>query len=271
MKPVSKTAFYCCGVRMQDAESNRPLVGDQYARRLMGTEGMKFWESFKNFKKANSGNIMRHHLIDQHVAATLRTNPQAKIFLIGAGMDSRAYRFSSGQWFEFDDPAIINYKNEKLPVEECRNSLTRISIDFTKEELTAKIQPFSTTEPVLIIVEGVILYLSSLQLQGLLEAVGSSFPHHTFICELMTKNFFNVFGKKIHRKIAAAGTSFQGLNNRPNRQFLTYGYRQKDVISAAKKGVEMGYIELPKILNHLFPRFLMGYSVYRFELGTAVN
>jgi len=31
MKPISKTAFYCCGVRMQDAESSNPICGDVYA------------------------------------------------------------------------------------------------------------------------------------------------------------------------------------------------------------------------------------------------
>jgi O-methyltransferase involved in polyketide biosynthesis len=39
MKAVSKTAYYCCGVRMQDAESNHPVIGDYYAKRLMNEEG----------------------------------------------------------------------------------------------------------------------------------------------------------------------------------------------------------------------------------------
>lgn len=33
MKAVSKTAYYCGGVRMQDAESAKPLIGDHYAKR----------------------------------------------------------------------------------------------------------------------------------------------------------------------------------------------------------------------------------------------
>jgi hypothetical protein len=32
MKPISQTAFYCCGVRMQDAESEKPVCGDVFAR-----------------------------------------------------------------------------------------------------------------------------------------------------------------------------------------------------------------------------------------------
>ena len=35
MKPISKTAFYCCGVRMQDAERQKPVCGDNYAKVFM--------------------------------------------------------------------------------------------------------------------------------------------------------------------------------------------------------------------------------------------
>src|ERR1041384_3029437 len=40
MKPISKTAFYCCGVRMQDAEREKPVCGDTYARVFMNEEGL---------------------------------------------------------------------------------------------------------------------------------------------------------------------------------------------------------------------------------------
>jgi len=36
MKPISNTAFYCGGVRMQDAENEKPVCGDIYAREFMG-------------------------------------------------------------------------------------------------------------------------------------------------------------------------------------------------------------------------------------------
>ena len=56
MKAVSKTAYYCCGVRMQDAESNHPVIGDHYAKRLMNEEGLQYWQEFKEFKMPNASN-----------------------------------------------------------------------------------------------------------------------------------------------------------------------------------------------------------------------
>jgi len=35
MKPISNTAFYCCGIRMRDAGSQHPVCGDQFAKVFM--------------------------------------------------------------------------------------------------------------------------------------------------------------------------------------------------------------------------------------------
>ena len=35
MKSISRTAFYTTGLRMEDAENRRPIVGDTYAKEFM--------------------------------------------------------------------------------------------------------------------------------------------------------------------------------------------------------------------------------------------
>jgi len=90
MKPVSKTAFYCCGVRMQDAESARPVIGDNYAKRLMSEEGLQYWEEFKEFKMPNASNTARAYIIDNYLRELLSARPDSTVILIGAGLDSRA-------------------------------------------------------------------------------------------------------------------------------------------------------------------------------------
>ena len=38
--PVSNTAYYCCGVRMDDARQPSPLGNDIYAARFMDQRGL---------------------------------------------------------------------------------------------------------------------------------------------------------------------------------------------------------------------------------------
>ncbi len=88
MKAVSKTAFYCCGVRMQDAESTHPVLGDYYAKRLMSEEGLQYWQEFKEFKMPNASNTARHYIIDNYLKELLSAHRGATVILIGAGLDS---------------------------------------------------------------------------------------------------------------------------------------------------------------------------------------
>ena len=199
MKAVSKTAYYCCGVRMQDAESAHPLIGDQYAKRLLGKEGAAYWEEFKQFTWPNASNTARCYLIDSWVKQELNSHPDATIILIGAGLDSRAYRFNAGRWVEIDEPAIISYKNEILPLKECSNELQRIPIEFEKERLADKLQAYVHRSFVIFIIEGVLMYLSNEQKNQLLSVLTALFPKHILFCDLMSRKFYKKFGGKIQK------------------------------------------------------------------------
>ena len=63
MKPISQTAFYCCGVRMQDAESNKPICGDVYAKVFMSEEGLRILEKFKDEVNPNASNVARARVL----------------------------------------------------------------------------------------------------------------------------------------------------------------------------------------------------------------
>ena len=75
MKAVSQTAYYCCGVRMQDAASTHPVIGDNYAKKLMSEEGLQYWQEFKEFKMPNASIIARHYIIDCYLKELLVAHP----------------------------------------------------------------------------------------------------------------------------------------------------------------------------------------------------
>lgn len=267
MKPVSKTAYYCCGVRMQDAESGKPLVGDTYARTLMGEEGLAYWEDFKTHKIPNASNIARCYLIDRHVRKALEENKDTTVILIGAGLDSRAFRFPAGRWVEFDEPGIIEYKNTILPASQCHNTLERIAIDFEKEKLMGKLATLTLTGPVIVIVEGVLMYLTRDQKIELLSTLTSVFRKHLLICDLMNARFFDRLGSRgIYKHLKESGAFFIGIEKDPVQVFLDQGYRLMGVESNVITASKMGLISIPRfIVAVLFRKLFMGYAVYRFE------
>lgn len=268
MKPVSKTAYYCCGVRMSDAASPKSILHDSFAELLMGEEGIKYWEEFKNFKAPNASNIARHYIIDTEVKKLLQQYPASTVLLIGAGFDSRAFRLPADNWIEIDEAAVIERKNELLPASECPNKLMRIAIDFETEKLSDKLDPYTNTTNTIIILEGVLMYLSASAKNSLLGMLTNLFPQHQLFCDIMSKYFFEKLGKPIHTHFANHGSYFQDLRENPEQLFLEHGYKRINMFSTIKTASEKGIFPVPKlVVNLFFKKFFPGYAVYHFSYG----
>src|SRR5688572_25697162 len=123
MNPISDTAYYGCGIRMLDAQRRRPVCNDVYAERFMDERGRKILQRFGVEPNPNMANVSRHRHIDDELRRRLKADPTLRVVLIGCGFDSRAFRLTGGEWLELDEPPLIAYKNAKLPVKECANSL----------------------------------------------------------------------------------------------------------------------------------------------------
>lgn len=274
MKPISKTAFYCCGVRMRDAEGPRPVCGDTYARRFMNEEGRAVLAAFDEETGPNASNVARHRIIDDILRRELAADPTLLVVIVGAGFDTRAYRLKGGEWVELDEPQVVAYKEERLPASECENELRRVPIDFSSESLAEKLAPFAGREHsssgrgrALFVVEGVLMYLDEDAIRTLLKTLRRLFPRHTLICDLMNRRFFEKYGQTIHEKISGMGAPFKFKAEDPERLFLECGYRRASKISIVEKSVEFQRAGIiPRLILKTFLRRLAaGYAIHVFE------
>lgn len=265
MKPISQTAFYCCGVRMQDAESDKPVCGDVYAKVFMNEQGRRIHERFKDETHPNSSNVARHRIIDDLLREELAANPSLRVVIIGAGFDSRAYRLDGGTWVELDEPQVIAYKNERLPASEAKNKLERVAIDFATESLEEKLARFAGDGPTVVVIEGVLMYLEEETIRQLLETLRRVFPKHKLICDLMTRKFFARYGRTINEKLTGMGATFKLANDHPAELFVQNGYRRLACFSIVEKAAEYQSKRIPKLIAQTFLRTLTsGYAVYVF-------
>jgi methyltransferase (TIGR00027 family) len=275
LNPVSDTAFYCCGARMQDALRERPVCGDRFAQRFMDDRGLRIFERFKNQHMPNVANVARCRIIDDALRARLARNKQLNIVTIGAGFDTRPYRIPGGQWFELDEPQIIQYKNEKLPVAESLNPLQRVEIRFDRESLAEKLGSLNLSGEVVVVIEGVFLYLEESTIRQTLRDVKVAFPQHDLLCDLMTLRFFRRFASKSsHKGIKEVGAVFAQLLERPEDLFKDMSYRQVSAVSTYQLAHDMGtlkdVVRLPRVISSLllnvFMRDLHGYAVHEFSM-----
>lgn len=250
---------------MQDAESVRPVCGDRYAHLFMCDYGARVYELFKEETNCNASILVRHRVIDELLQEQLAQRPDSCIITIGAGFDSRPYRLHGGTWYELDEPQLITWKEERLPAGECSNSLQRISIDFASERLEDKLAAIKPTGPVILVIEGVFIYLTEQEILQALTAFQKIFPDHVIICDLVSSDMVTQYATTLHAKIQALGTRFQAVE-RPETVFTLNGYCMRDGISIIERAVDFGINKIPKLLlGFMLDCDVMGNAVYVFE------
>lgn len=263
--PVSKTAWYCTGVRMQDARSSNPLVGDTWAERFLDDEGRRVFERFADLEYANGANIVRHWLIDQWLEARLAAQPDRRIILVGAGFDSRALRLDDGRWIEVDEAAVIERKQAVAPASASPNPLIRIAIDFARESLADKLAPHATDAPVTVVMEGVLYYLDAAAIAVSAKTLGILFPRHELICDLQSNAFVRRWGKRIIDRIAILGARWRFHPSDPVAAIEALGYERRECLSIALRAAELKRVRVPAMMiRYLLPSLRDGYRLCAF-------
>jgi methyltransferase (TIGR00027 family) len=258
-------AFYCCGARMEDAQQTQPVCDDAYAKVFMGDRGLQIYGMFKDEVNCNASMLVRHRMIDDLLRDQLASDPTLRIITIGAGLDSRPYRLIGGTWVELDEPAVVSYKNKCLSAGDSPNSLTRIAIDFNCESLEDKLIPYASDNPVVLVFEGIFIYLDENEIKKTIETLHRLFPKHQLICDLVNRKMVETYGKTLREKIEGIGTTFKPVDN-PEAVFIRNGYRVKNRMSIVETAADFGINKVPKfILRYFFSGDINGNSVYVFE------
>jgi O-methyltransferase involved in polyketide biosynthesis len=117
-----------------------------------------------------------------------------------------------------------------------------------------------------VVIEGVLLYLEEEVIRRLLQLLGRLFPQHKLICDLMSRKFFEQYGRTFQEKVTGLGTSFKFTVDNPEEIFLENGNRRTGKASIVEKAVEFGLKKIPQVaLKTLLRTLASGNAVYMFE------
>lgn len=265
-QPVARTAFYCCVLRANDAAAPKPVCGDRFASRFLDEPIRQDVAPLVRHTRPAASNVARHRIVDDLVRERLAADPSQRVVIIGAGFDTRAFRLAGGRWFELDDPQLVAFKNEKLPAAEAPNPLTRIPVTFRVEPAPRYLAPLSGDDRVLVLLEGVTMYLPDDTLQRLAAAVAGMLPKATIVCDLMSPAFATRFSAALHADLKQMGAAFGERHGHPSRAFEAAGYRAGRTISIVDRARQAGSMRIPAwLLNTFLKELRDGYMVWVFE------
>lgn len=150
--------------RAQETESPDPLILDPFAQRLAGDMSSYFE---KHSMRSRDYSIVRSYYVEtQLLSKWCERHRESQVVLLGAGLDTRAYRISplstgNHTVFEVDFPEVILYKEAILSDETPLCRLVRLSTDLADPKWTQQMRQhsFNSQVPTFWILEGLIYYL----------------------------------------------------------------------------------------------------------------
>jgi methyltransferase (TIGR00027 family) len=163
---VPFTARLMAYYRAQECRRDSPLIVDPFAEDLAG-DMFSYTEKHEFVSKKGDYPLVRSYYIEQNLLTKWCCNrKKTQIVLLGAGLDTRAYRFPPVKMndhtiFEIDFLYVINYKEKILRDKKLLCNLRRVPADLSQPDWTSHLikSGYSFEIPTFWILEGLVYYV----------------------------------------------------------------------------------------------------------------
>ncbi len=158
--------------KAMDAAVEHPILGDRFAAEAVARIDF----DFKELKLPNGGEItlpMRAWHFDQWTRAFLAANPISTVLHLGCGLDTRVQRINPGpqvRWYDIDYPDVLALREQLYPDRVGYHLIGSSVTDLTWLDAI----PGDT--PVLVIAEGLVMYLPEKDGTALFRRITEQFP-----------------------------------------------------------------------------------------------
>ena len=138
-----------------------------------------------------SGVIARTIVLDRLVEAWLAQHHGAVVVNIACGLDTRCDRVHGyAHWYNLDLPETIAVRQKLLPEEGTISQIAMSAMDDWGAEISEK------DAPVLVIIEGLTMYLSETDVRRIFAVIAGRFPKATVFVETMNPMVARRFREK---------------------------------------------------------------------------
>ena len=138
-----------------------------------------------------SGVIARTIVLDRLTKAWLGAHPGAVVVNIACGLDTRCYRMSGyAHWYNLDLPETMAVREKLLPESGTISQIAMSAMDDWGDEIKER------NTPVLIIIEGLTMYLTETDVQHIFAVISHRFEKAAVFVETMNPMIVKRFKEK---------------------------------------------------------------------------
>lgn len=217
LEGVQETLLIPLIARVNETKQKNPRVVDKNAVEIVSKLDYDFTKLSNG--ASNQGVIARTMILDRETQAFINENPHAVCISIGCGLDTRYHRVKhkSVKWYNLDFPDVIELRKKLLYEGKNVSYIAKSALDISwPDEVIEK------GTPVLIILEGILMYLTEAEVIQLFSMIRSHFPNSTIYAEIM--NPFIATQTKHHDTVKHTNAAFKwGIKSGKAMEKLCHG------------------------------------------------
>jgi len=138
-----------------------------------------------------SGVIARTIVLDKLTKSWLGAHPGAVVLNIACGLDTRCYRMAGyAHWYNLDLPETMAVREKLLPESGVISQIAMSAMEDWGKEIKEQ------NTPVLVIIEGLTMYLSEEEVQRVFAVISRRFEKATVFAEIMNPMIVRHFKEK---------------------------------------------------------------------------
>ena len=139
----------------------------------------------------HSGVIARTIVLDRMTKEWLASHPGAVVVNIACGLDTRCYRMSgNAHWYNLDLPETMAVREKLLPESGTISQIAMSAMEDWGSEISEQ------NVQVLIVIEGLTMYLNAKDVQQIFAVISSRFSQATIFVETMNPMIVKRFKEK---------------------------------------------------------------------------
>ena len=243
IRNVSDTALWVAVYRAQESEREDALFHDPYARRMAGERGRAIVDALPFGRSMAWSMVVRTVVMDKVILRCIERGARA-VLNLGAGLDTRAFRLklpAKLRWLDVDLPAVTAYRRECLgtAVAACRHAHVEADLRVAAERQRV-IADAGNDGPLLVITEGLLLYLAPEQVSELATQLRNAPNTRWWLADLISPPLQRAMGMVWSSQLNAADAAFRFAPADAEAYFRDLHWRQTEFHSTWTESIRMG-------------------------------
>lgn len=222
---VPETMIQTLYARAKESEKVNPMIQDDMAAEIVSRLDYDFSNADKD-KVMSYGVIARTIVLDEMVERYLSEHPKTVVINIASGMDTRCYRMEGKylRWYNVDLPETMEIREKFLTESGPIYQIAKSAMDASYMD-----EIINDGENVLVVIEGLSMYLSEEDVLQMFSIIEKNFPEVTVMVETMSP----FVGRHIKEKsIEGSNAKFTwGIKNGKLLQQLVPAFSYKQEVS----------------------------------------